>query len=78
MAQMEWKDAYSVGNELLDSQHKQLIELVNQLTGEVPLSDVLEGLRRSADTPLRVDSRHRGPSSCGLSLAMGCSALPRE
>lgn len=55
MARMEWKDAYSVGNELLDSQHRQLIELVNQLTGETPLSDVLEGLRRYAETHFQTE-----------------------
>ena len=55
MARMEWKDAYSGGNELLDSQHKQLIELVNQLTGEAALPDVLEGLRRYADTHFQTE-----------------------
>ncbi len=50
MARMEWKDAYGVGNELLDDQHRQLIELVNQLGGDGDLAEVLDGLGRYAET----------------------------
>jgi len=46
MASMEWKDEYSVGNDLLDSQHRQLIELVGALGGSADLGEVLDGLRR--------------------------------
>jgi hemerythrin len=49
MAQMVWDDAYSVGNELLDSQHRNLIDLVNKVDGDGDLDEVLEGLRRYGD-----------------------------
>ena len=52
---MVWKDAYSVGNEVLDSQHKALIELVNELTEDADLADVLAGLRRYGDEHFRTE-----------------------
>ena len=50
MAQMEWQEAYSVGNPVLDSQHKELIALVNKVGGDVDLGEVLAGLRRYGET----------------------------
>lgn len=44
MALMEWKEVYSVGSNLLDTQHRQLIDLVNDLDGDVDLGEVLAGL----------------------------------
>jgi hemerythrin-like metal-binding protein len=55
MALMAWKDAYSVGNALLDSQHKQLIELVNDVNGDADLGEVLDGLRRYGDAHFRAE-----------------------
>lgn len=55
MARMVWKDAYSVGNEVLDNQHKQLIELVNRLGSGADLAEVLDGLRRYGDTHFRTE-----------------------
>ena len=31
MASIQWRDSYSVGNDQMDNQHKQLVELVNDL-----------------------------------------------
>ncbi len=45
MALMVWKDDYSVGNALLDGQHKRLIELVNDVDSDADLGAVLDGLR---------------------------------
>lgn len=28
---IEWKNEYSIGNDLIDSQHKQILKLINQL-----------------------------------------------
>ena len=55
MALMVWKDAYSVGNEVLDSQHRRLIELVNDLSREADLAVVLAGLREYGDTHFRTE-----------------------
>ena len=55
MALMVWKDAYSVGNALLDSQHKQLIDLVNELNGDAELAAVLAGLQRYGDVHFRAE-----------------------
>ena len=44
-ALMVWKDDYSVGNALLDGQHKRLIELVNDVDSDADLGAVLDGLR---------------------------------
>ncbi len=55
MALMVWKDAYSVGNEELDSQHRQLIELVNRLDGKADLAEVLDGLSHYAETHFRTE-----------------------
>jgi hemerythrin-like metal-binding protein len=52
---MVWKDAYSVGNELLDSQHKRLIELANELNGDADLGEVLDGLSRYGDAHFRAE-----------------------
>ncbi len=55
MALMAWKDAYSVGNALLDSQHKQLIELVNDVNGDADLGEVLDGLRQYGEAHFRAE-----------------------
>jgi len=55
MALMVWKDAYSVGNAVLDSQHKQLIALINELDGDADLAEVLEGLRRYGEAHFRAE-----------------------
>ena len=55
MALMVWKDAYSVGNEVLDNQHKQLIELINKLGSDADLAEVLEGLRRYGETHFQTE-----------------------
>jgi hemerythrin-like metal-binding protein len=57
MGKMLWKDEYSVGNKLLDAQHRRLIELVNRLDGDEPLDRVLEELARYADTHFRDEER---------------------
>jgi len=41
MAKIEWKDNYAVGNDVIDREHKELIEQINQL---------YELLARSTDT----------------------------
>lgn len=53
MGTMIWKDEYSVGNELLDAQHRRLLDLVNRLDGDEPLGRVLEELAGYADTHFR-------------------------
>ncbi len=57
MAKMVWKDAYSVGNERLDAQHRKLIETVNALDGDAGLGGVLDSLREYADTHFRDEER---------------------
>lgn len=57
MAKMVWKDAYSVGNERLDAQHRKLIETVNALDGDAGLGGVLDSLRDYADTHFRDEER---------------------
>jgi hemerythrin len=54
---MVWKDAYSVGNERLDAQHRKLIETVNALDGDAGLGGILDSLREYADTHFR-DEEH--------------------
>lgn len=46
---MVWDDAYSVGNEQLDGQHRKLIDLVNAVDGGGDLKVVLDGLQRYGD-----------------------------
>lgn len=53
MAKMIWKDEYSVGNELLDAQHRGLLELVNKLDSGEPLDRVLEELAGYAEVHFR-------------------------
>lgn len=53
MGTMVWKDEYSVGNELLDAQHRGLIDLVNRLDGDEPLGRVLEELAGYAEMHFR-------------------------
>jgi len=55
MALMKWKAAYSVGNEVLDDQHRQLIDLVNKLDSDADLDEVLEGLRRYCETHFQTE-----------------------
>jgi len=55
MASMVWKDEYSVGNELLDSQHRRLIELVDALGGDADLGEVLDGLRKYGSEHFRAE-----------------------
>lgn len=53
MAKMVWKDEYSVGNKMLDTQHQQLLDLVNRLDGNEALDRVLEDLAHYADAHFR-------------------------
>lgn len=53
MEKMEWKDAYSVGNDRMDSQHKGLIALINALDGETETSEVLDKLGHYVDEHFR-------------------------
>jgi hemerythrin-like metal-binding protein len=55
MALMVWKDDYSVGNELLDGQHKRLIDLVNDVNGDADLGDVLAGLREYGEAHFKAE-----------------------
>jgi len=55
MATMVWKDEYSVGNDLLDEQHKQLIEAVNELNSGAALGEVLAALRQYGDEHFRTE-----------------------
>ena len=57
MGNMVWKDEYGVGSELLDAQHRGLIELVNRLDGDEPLDRVLEELARYAGKHFRDEER---------------------
>jgi hemerythrin-like metal-binding protein len=57
MGKMVWKDEYSVGNELLDAQHRGLLDLVNRLDGDEPLDRVLKELAGYADTHFRDEER---------------------
>lgn len=53
MASMTWKDEYSVGNELLDSQHRRLIALVDALSGDADLGQVLDDLGQYCEAHFR-------------------------
>ncbi len=53
MALMVWRDEFSVGNEKLDSQHRHLVELINELKGDTDLGIVLAGLRAYASEHFR-------------------------
>jgi len=55
MALMKWTDAYSVGNEVLDNQHRELIGLVNKLDSDADLAEVLDGLRGYCETHFRTE-----------------------
>lgn len=57
MGRMVWKDDYSVGNAVLDSQHRELMELVNRLDGDEPLSLLLEELARYAAIHFRTEEK---------------------
>jgi hemerythrin-like metal-binding protein len=54
---MIWKEEYSVGNDLLDAQHRRLIELVNRVDGEESLDDILAELERYAEEHFRDEER---------------------
>ena len=46
MALLQWKDQYSVGIEAVDHEHRELIELINRLYGELSThagKDAIEG-----------------------------------
>lgn len=57
MGKMIWKAEYSVGNELLDTQHRKLIEVVNSLDGAEPLERLLEELARYVEVHFRDEER---------------------
>lgn len=57
MANMVWKDEYSVGNEYLDAQHRGLIELTNRLDGDEPLDRLLKELVHYAGTHFHDEER---------------------
>lgn len=51
MSYVEWQTAYATGIETIDTQHRQLIALINRLAGAVEgqyrdeVADVLQGIR---------------------------------
>lgn len=49
MANMVWKEEYSVGDATLDGQHQQLVDLVNRLDSGAPITAVLDELSQFAD-----------------------------
>lgn len=49
MANMAWKDEYSVGDETLDSQHRALFDLANRLDSDAPATEILDELIQYAD-----------------------------
>lgn len=57
MSRIEWSDALSVGNDLLDGQHQTLIAMINTLDdpalGEEELGEVIFGLLEYAATHFR-------------------------
>lgn len=57
MSRIEWSDALSVGNDLLDGQHQTLINMINTLDdpalGEEELGEVIFGLLEYAATHFR-------------------------
>jgi hemerythrin len=57
MGNMVWKEEYSVGNALLDEQHRRLIELVNRVDGDEPLDDILVALQNYAEEHFRDEER---------------------
>ncbi len=57
MGNMVWKEEYSVGNAMLDEQHRRLIELVNRVDGGEPLDDILAALQEYAEKHFRDEER---------------------
>jgi hemerythrin-like metal-binding domain len=61
MSRIEWSDDLSVGNDLLDSQHKTLINMINTLDnpdlGEEELGEVIFGLLEYAATHFRDEEK---------------------
>ena len=37
---MEWYESYSIGNDLVDGQHKQLVEIISRLQNSLTLGDI--------------------------------------
>lgn len=61
MARIEWSDDLSVGNDLLDSQHKTLINMINTLDNpdlsEAELGEVIFGLLEYAAIHFRDEEK---------------------
>ena len=61
MSRIEWSDDLSVGNDLLDGQHKTLIEMINTLDNpslsEEELGEIIFGLLEYAATHFRDEEK---------------------
>lgn len=61
MSRIEWSDDLSVGNDLLDGQHKTLIGMINTLDnpdlGEEELGEIIFGLLEYAATHFRDEEK---------------------
>jgi hemerythrin len=61
MSRIEWSDDLSVGNDLLDGQHKTLIDMINTLDNpslsEEELGEIIFGLLEYAATHFRDEER---------------------
>ena len=57
MGNMVWKEEFSVGNAMLDEQHRRLVELVNRVDGGEPLDDILAALQDYAEKHFRDEER---------------------
>lgn len=57
MAPLQWDESYSVGNAVLDAQHREVIDLINMLDDETLVEVVLEQLERYAREHFRDEER---------------------
>ena len=53
---LKWRDQLSVGNEVIDADHKQLIENLNQVEKYIEIKNK-KGLTTSLDNLYHVDAR---------------------
>lgn len=53
-----WTDAYNVGNELIDGQHRQLVELVNIFHEAVSMGKEEAILNQAFDHMLQYTNKH--------------------
>ncbi len=63
--EIEWKESYSVGNELIDKQHKNLIAIINKLYEAIfanqtkeELKSILKELQKFGDEHFKTEEEY--------------------